>query len=118
MSVKEKLKIESWGMFAASLFYAVSGIICLTILASDFALIHIGLMGILSLAAAFGLFKKRVWAIWLIVILFFMITTFSVSMLYYTWGADILLDSAMATYLVLTWIFTVYVAARRRKLES
>jgi len=118
MGIKEKMKIESVGMLAASVFYAVTGIVCLAVLASDFALIHIGLIGILSLAAAFGLFKKRVWALWFIVILFFMVTTFSVSMLYYTMGSDIFLDVTMAAYLVLTWIFTAYTAAKRKKLES
>ncbi|MGB9853457.1 MAG: hypothetical protein ACPLRY_01415 [Candidatus Bathyarchaeales archaeon] len=118
MSIKEKLKVESLGMFSASVFYAVSGIVCLAVLASDLALIHIGLIGILSLATAFGLFKKRAWALWFIIILFFMITTFSVSMLYYTMGGNILLDGAMAAYLILTWIFTAYMAAKRKKLEG
>jgi hypothetical protein len=118
MGIKEKMKIESVGMFAASVFYAVTGIVCLAVLASDLALIHIGLIGILSLAVAFGLFKKRIWALWFIVILFFMVTTFSFSMLYYTMGSDIFLDAIMAAYLVLTWIFTVYTAAKRKKLEG
>lgn len=118
MGVKEKLKIESLGMFAASLFYAAGGIVCLAILAADFALIHIGLIGILSLAAALGLFTKRAWALWFVVILFFTVTAFSASMLYYTMGTNILLDTATAVYLVLTWFFTAYMAAKRKKLEG
>jgi hypothetical protein len=118
MGIKSKLKIESVGMFIAAVFYAITGIVCFAVLASDLGLIHIGLIGILSLAAAFGLFIKRSWAMWFIAILFFTATTFSVSMLYYTMGSDILVDVAMAAFLVLTWIFTAYTAAKRKKLEG
>ncbi len=117
MDIKSKLKIESVGMLAATVFYAVTGIVCLAILAGEM-LIHVALIGILSLAVAFGLFMKRSWAMWFIVILFFTITTFSVSMLYYTMGSDIFLDVTMVAFLVLTWIFTAYTAAKRKKLEE
>lgn len=117
MDIKSKLKIESVGMFAAAVFYAVTGVVCLAVLTTEM-FIHVALIGILSLAAAFGLFMKRPWAMWFIVILFFTVTTFSVSMLYYTMGSDIFLDVAMASFLVLTWIFTAYIAAKRKKLES
>jgi hypothetical protein len=46
-----------------------------------------------------------------------MATALAFSMLYYTVGSNILLDAAMIVYLVLTWIFTVYVASKRSKLE-
>jgi len=119
MALKSKLKIESVGMFAAFVFYAIVGIFSLAVLAtSNFELIHIGLIGILNLISAYGLFKKRVWAFWVVVALFFIATTFSASMLYYAFGSDILLDIGAIAYLILTWIFTAYTATKRKTLEG
>ncbi|MEM3010952.1 MAG: hypothetical protein QXE76_04000, partial [Candidatus Bathyarchaeia archaeon] len=77
----------------------------------------IGLLGIISLATAYGLIRRRRWALWSVFVLFFTNTTFAISMLYYIVGGDILIDAAMILYLALTWIATVYLAARRKKLE-
>jgi len=119
MTLKSKLKIESVGMFAAFIFYAIVGIFSLVVLAtSNFELIHIGLIGILNLISAYGLFKKRAWVFWVVVALFFIATTFSASMLYYAFGIDILLDVGVIAYLILTWTFTVYTAAKRKTLEG
>jgi len=118
MSLKSKLKVEDAGIFAASIFHVAVGIICFVVLATvDFGLIHIGLVGIISLATAYGLFRRRLWALWSIFVVSFMATALAFSMLYYTVGGNILTDTAMIVYLVLTWIFTVYVASKRRKLE-
>lgn len=119
MSFKSKLKMENLGMFAAFVFYAIVGIVCFAILATvDFRLIHIGIIGILSLTTAYGLFKHRVWALWVVVALFFIATTFSAFTLYYAFVQDILLDVSVIAYLILTWIFTAYTAAKRKTLES
>jgi len=118
MSLGSKLKIENKGMFTAFVFYAVVGIICFIVLAMDLRLVHIGIIGIFSLITAYGLFKKRVWTIWLIVMLFFIATTFSVYNLYYFLGKDLILDISMIAYLILTWVFTAYTAAKRKMLES
>jgi uncharacterized membrane protein (DUF2068 family) len=114
MSIGSRLKIESKGMFIAFVFYAVVGIICLTVLGTDLRLVHIGIIGIFSLLTAYGLFKKRVWTIWFIVMLFFIATTFSV----YSLGKDLILDVSMIAYLILTWVFTAYTASKRKTLES
>jgi hypothetical protein len=112
------LKVEDGGIFAAFIFHAVVGLVCFAVLATiDFGLIHIGLLGIISLTTAYGLYRRRVWALWSIFAVAFMATVFSVSMLYYTVGSDIIMDVAAVAYLVLTWIFTIYVAAKRKKLE-
>ncbi|MEM3641208.1 MAG: hypothetical protein QXH37_04745 [Candidatus Bathyarchaeia archaeon] len=119
MTFKSKLKIESVGMFAASVFYALVGITFFAVLAiSDFRLIHVGLIGILSLVTAYGLFKKRAWALWVVVALFFIATTFAVSMLYYIFGIDIFIEIGIIVYLILTWVFTAYITAKRKMLES
>jgi len=118
MSFGSKLKIESKGMFTAFAFYVVAGIICFVVLAMDFRLVHIGIIGIFSLIAAYGLFKKRVWTIWLVVTLFFVATVFSIYNLYYSLGKDLILDISMIAYLILTWVFTAYTGAKRKIFES
>jgi hypothetical protein len=105
-------------MFTAFVFYAVAGIICFVVLAMDFGLVHIGIIGILSLITAYGLLMKREWTIWLIVMLFFIVTVFSIVNLYYSLGKDLILDISMIAYLILTWIFTAYTAAKRKTLET
>ncbi|MEM3579955.1 MAG: hypothetical protein QXH40_04565 [Candidatus Bathyarchaeia archaeon] len=119
MSFKSRLKTENIGLLLASIFYAAAGIVCFIVLATvDYELVHIGLIGIISLATAYGLIMRRRWALWSVFVLFFTNTTFAVSMLYYTVGSDIVNDTAMILYLILTWVATIYLAARRKKLES
>lgn len=118
MGLKAKLRFEDGGMLAASAFYAVVGVLCFVVLAVvDFALIHIGLLGVISLATAYGLFRRRSWALWSVYAVAIMVTVFAVSMLYFSMGSNVLMDTAMVAYLFFTWIFTVYVAAERKKLE-
>jgi SNF family Na+-dependent transporter len=110
--------MENIGIFLALAFYAVVGIMCFAVLPIANFPSHIGIMGVLSLITAYGIFKKRVWAVWLVVALLFLATTFSASMLYFCFGKDFLLDMGMAAYLILTWIFTVYIVAKRKVFES
>lgn len=116
MSVKSKIKIENAGMFAAFVFYAVVGIVCFVILPIANFPAHIGIIGVLNLITAYGLFKKRVWSIWIVVMLFFIATTFSAYTLYF--GGNLLLIISAFTYLILTWVFTAYTATKRKKLEG
>ncbi len=119
MGLKSKLKIENIGLLLAAVFYAASGSACFIVLATmDYELVHIGLIGIISLATAYGLIRQRRWALWSAFVLFFTKTTFAASMLYYTMGGDILIDTTMILYLVLTWVATIYLAANRKKLRS
>ena len=118
MSLRSKLGIEKIGMFASFAFYAAAGIICFVLfLLANFPP-HIGIISILSLIAAYGLFRKRVWAIWLVVMLFFIVTTFSAYTLYHFLDKDLLLAISMIAYLILTWVFTAYTASKRKILES
>lgn len=118
MGFKSKLKTENIGLLLASIFYASVGVVCFIVLATiDYKLVHIGLMGIISLATAYGLFRRRRWALWSAFVLFFTNTAFAVSMLCYTMGGDILIDTAITLYLILTWVATIYLAVRRKRLE-
>jgi len=117
MSLKSKLKIEGKGIVASFIFYAVAGLIFFIALPLTCFPPHIGIIGILSLLTAYGLLKKRVWAVWLVVMLFFIGTTFSLVMLYYYFLGDVLIGVGATAYLILTWIFTAYVVAKRKTIE-
>lgn len=106
-------------MFAASMFYAVVGIICFAVLVVvDFRLVHIGIIGILSLMTAYGLLNSRVWSMWVAVALFFIGTTFSAYMVYRIVQKNIIYDVILIAYLILTWIFTAYIMSKRKVLKS
>jgi hypothetical protein len=118
MSLGSKLNIESRGMFAAVVFYLVVGIIFLVLLPLASFPPHIGVIGIFSVIAAYGVFRKRNWTIWFVIILFLVATTFSACMLYYYLQTDYVWSVVMIVYLILTWVFTAYVASKRRSLET
>jgi hypothetical protein len=111
-------KIGSKGMFATSAFYAIIGIIFLALLPLRGFAPHVGLLGIFSLIAAYGLLRKRAWSFWLVIILFVSGTTFAVFMIYDILAKEYLLGIGMVIYLILTWVFTAYIALRRRVLEA
>ncbi len=114
-----KSKLENIGLFSAFAFYATAGILCLATLAMvDFRLVHIGIIGIMNLMAAYGLFKNRIWTIWVVIALFFIATTFSVSMLYFAFQVNLLRDVVLIVYLSSTWFFTAYTGAKRRTLKN
>lgn len=118
MVLKSRFEIGDIGTLAGIAFYAIAGIVCLAVLPVTNFPPHIGIIGVLSLITAYGLFKKRVWTIWIVAVLFFVVTTFSAYMLYYLWGKDILSDVGIMIYLILTWVFTAYTAAKRKNLQS
>jgi SNF family Na+-dependent transporter len=118
MSIASRLKIESRGMFATSIFYAVVGIIFLTLLPLTGFPPHIAIMGIFSLVTAYGIFQKRKWALWLVVIMFFVASAFSLYMMYYYITRDYIVGLSTTAYLILTWIFTIYAASKRGTLET
>ena len=118
MSLGSRLKIESKGMFATFAFYAIAGIIFLVLLPIASFAPHLGIIGMFSLIAAYGVLRKRVWAIWFVMILFFVGTTFSVFMILNIPQVDFLLGVSAIAYLVLTWVFTVYAWAKRKVFEN
>lgn len=111
-------KIESKGMFASSIFYAIVGVLLLAFLPLNDYAPHLGLLGLFSLGAAYGLFRKRFWSLWFVVILFFSGTAFASFMIYSILAKDLLLSTVMIVYLILTWIFTAYVAVKREVLKG
>lgn len=113
-----KLGIESKGIFAAFIFYAATGMTLLALLPLTYFAPQLGIIGIFSLIVAYGLFKRRTWTMWPIMILLFTVTAFSVSLLYYSLLKDVLSSLGTVAYLVLTWVFTAHAVSKREKLEA
>jgi len=105
-------------MLAASVFYAIVGVVFLVYMFMANFPPHLAIIGLFSLVAAYGLLKKRPWAIWFVIILFFTGTTFSVFMIYDVLTRNYILGIIMFAYLILTWVFTAYTASRRKTIES
>jgi hypothetical protein len=118
MSIGSRLKIESKGMFATSAFYTIAGIIFFVLLPMASFSPYLGIIGIFSLVTAYGVFRKRPWVIWFVMILFFVGTTFSAVMIYNILQIYYLYGIGSILYLVLTWIFTAYTMTKRKVFES
>jgi hypothetical protein len=96
-------------------FYVLSGLILLISLPfADYAP-QLGLLGILSLIVAYGVFTKRGWAPWLIFVLFLAASTFALYTLVIAGFSNTLVGLSMLGYLVLTWVFAIYLLLIRRK---
>ena len=117
MSLRSKVKANSIGMFTALAFYAIVGILSLAVLPTTNFPPHISAIGILSLITAYGLYKKRFWAIWIVFMLFFISTAFSMYTLYFYYEIGTILGINMAIYLILTWTFTCYLTVKRKLLK-
>jgi len=112
-------------MLASSLFYLVVGIAFFYMLALEPGLFHLGLLGVLSIVSAYGVLRMRRWTLWFIVAFFIAGTSFAAVTLYYSVLAygffpsmeAGLLNIGLIVYVILTWVFSIYVMARRKKLE-
>jgi len=77
----KSLKLTGRLIFSA--FYFLSGLIMLIILVlSNGTLIHVGVLGALSIVASYGLTKMRRWALYSLIILLFSGITFGVITIY------------------------------------
>jgi SNF family Na+-dependent transporter len=118
VSIASKLKIENTGMFLTTLFYAIVGIIFFVLLPIAGFTPYLAMIGIFSLLTAYGVFRRRTWAIWFVIILFFGATTFSAVMIYNILQIDTLLGLSSIGYLILTWVFTLYAVLKRKAFET
>ena len=116
MSIGSKL-MENKGLLLVSVFYLIAGILDFVALFLSTFPPQLAIIGILSLATAYGLMQKRMWAFWLAIVTFLVTTTFAVYTLAYTLG-NLMLNLAMVAYLILTWIVTAYAAMKRKTLQS
>ena len=126
MALKERLKIESMPIFVFLIFYVIAAIGNLYVLAANgLGMIHTALIAILSLITAYGLYRMEKWSLWLVVALFFVGNTFGFVTLYFSILGNgfagsvdtLLLNLALIGYLLMTWLATVYIGARRDNLK-
>src|SRR4030042_5100902 len=83
VALDSKLKNTSVRTLAPIVFYGVVGVLFLVLLPIANYPPHIGLTGVVSLIAAYGLFRKRWWALRLVVALFLVAATISLYTLYF-----------------------------------
>ena len=126
MSLISRLGVEQKGMFMFTMYHLVAAVANFAVLGLfGLGLFHVGIVAVLSLVAAWGLYGLRRWSLWIVVGLFFIVTTYSAVMLNaslrsYSSNTDAGGALSIVTwiaYLVLTWIATIYVAARRKNLR-
>ena len=116
MSTRSRLQVENKGMLAMIVFYVAVGITFLVWMSMTDFPPHIGLLGVFSLAAGYGIIRKRAWSLWLVLILFFAATTLSIFVIYSLFSKDLTLVLGMVGYLIMTWVFTAYASAKRESL--
>ena len=124
MTLKSKFKVESPVVFLFSVFYIVAGAVeVFYLVIENFAAPpHIGVLGLLSLITAYGLFKMRKWSVLLVTALFFLGITFGATTLYnsvmwQTFEGALLFHMALIAYMIMLLIAFVYVVAKREKFE-
>jgi len=118
MSFASKLKTADARTLAPAAFYGAVGIVFLFLLPLANFPPHIGLTGILSLVTAYGILKKRFWALWLVVAMFAVATTLSLYTLYVFAFTNVIVGVSMIVYAVLTWLVTLYIVLKRKPTEA
>jgi uncharacterized membrane protein (DUF2068 family) len=96
-----------------TLFYAIAGALFLILLPMANFPPHIALIGVMSLVGAYGLYTRRIWAKWLVAILFFVATAMSLFTVYSIALSNWFISLSMIVYAVLTWYFTYYVIIKK-----
>jgi hypothetical protein len=114
MSFTSKLKTVGIQTLAPAVFYGAVGIVFLVLLPLANFPPHIGLTGTLSIVTAYGILKKRFWAIWLVVAVFAVATTFSLYTLAIIGFNNWIVGTGMIIYALLTWLFTLYIVLKRK----
>jgi len=126
MALKARLGIESTPIFMFAIFYVLAAVWTLGILASNgLSMVHTAIIALMSLVTAYGLYRMEKWSLWLVLGLFFIGNTFGLVTLYWSLvlngfagSTEVLLTNlAIIGYVIVTWIATIYVAARRDKLK-
>jgi len=126
MALKEKLKIESLPIFVFTIFYLLAAIWNFAILTvNGVSMVHTALIALLSLITAYGLYRMEKWSLWLVVALFFIGNTFGLFSLYWSITRDgfagstdvLLLNLALIGYVIMTWLSTIYISAKKDKLK-
>ena len=115
-NLASKIKTQTPTSLASIAFYGIAGIIFLIMLPLSGFPPHVGLIGITSIFAAYGLLIQRKWANWLVAALFFVATVFSLYTLYFVISTDIVAAAGMIAYAILTWIFTANCSEKTQRI--
>ncbi|MCX8153318.1 MAG: hypothetical protein N3E52_02675 [Candidatus Bathyarchaeota archaeon] len=118
MAFASKLKNADVRALAPVAFYGAVGIIFLVLLPFSNFPPHIGLTGILNLMAAYGLFRNKFWALWLVTALFAVATTLSLYTVYVIAFSNWLVSISVLAYAILTWVFTAQIMLKRKPEEN
>jgi len=125
--LKSKLRVKRRDGLLLAIFYTIVGVVQIIALAlTNFALFTSGVLAVLSFIAAYGLFTVKKWSVWLVIGLFFPQFVFGVVTLYasilsyaiYQETAFMLLNIALAAFIVLSFVSFVYVAAKRKSFQQ
>ena len=99
---------------AATVFFAVTGLLLLVFLGLSGFPPHLALLGILSILTAFSLLANRPWAPWLVILLLITNSVFSFFTLYAIGLSNTLVALTMVGYGVLTWAIATWMWLRRK----
>jgi len=125
--LKSKLKVKRRDGLLLAIFYIIVGVVQIIVLAqTNFAVFTSGVLAILSFIAAYGLFTVKKWSVWLVIGLFFPQFVFGVVTLYasilkyalYQEATFMMLNIALAAFIVLYFVSFVYVAAKRKSFQQ
>jgi len=109
-----KLKTINFMELAPVIFYGAVGVILMVLLPFANFPPHIGLTGALSLVTAYGILKNRFWAFWLVLALLGVATVISLYTLAVVAFTNWTVAVSMIAYAVLTWVFTLHLALKRK----
>ena len=112
MPISQTLKHASIGTVASAVFYAAAGIVFFLMLPSANFPPHIGLTGMMSIVAAYGLFTKRTWTPWLVVALFLVALAMVAFTLFFSLLVNWLVNLGLLIYFLLDFYFMYYTLSR------
>jgi len=125
--LKPKLKVKRRDRLLLAVFYTIGGVAQIIVLAlTNFAVFTSGVLAVLSFIAAYGLLTVKKWSVWLVIGLFFPQFVFGVVTLYasilryalFQEASFMLLNIALVTFIVLSFVSFVYVAAKRKSFQQ
>ena len=122
MAAESRFNIENPLVLLFSLFYIIVGIVEVGywVIENFAAPPHIGVLGVLSLITAYGLFRKKKWSVPLVIGLFFVGLTFAATTLYasllvQTFGAAMLFHTALIAYMIILLITVLFIIAKKEE---
>ena len=115
-----KSKIGDFFAYLSAVFYLASAGFFFYFLITDLNMIHVGLLGLLSLITAFGVFKRKSWSVWSAFLVFCAGNAFAISLLLNPLTMEtleILSEIGLIVYLILVWVTMLYLSIKRRELH-